>query len=160
MRPSYILISAMLAATGVGGPANTQEDNDEAPRTYIGPSPIIGAWSFKSAPYRQESCTMSGNMNIQPTSSPNIFKCSFTATEECVGQDKWVVEQTCQAINREGRLSIESTIVNFLEAKPLTDSYQPDHFALNVVSRELMTGSLISAISAPIEFRRNAENVS
>ena len=158
MRLSHLLSSVMLIAGLLAIPAGAQQD--ERADTFIGPSPVIGSWSFQTAPYRQGTCTMSGQMNIRPTSSANIFSCSFTATEECTGQDKWVVEQTCKAINREGRLSIESTIVNFLEAKQFTDSYVPDHFALRVVNRELMTGSLISAVSAPIEFRRDAENVS
>jgi hypothetical protein len=139
-------------------PAPAQED--ENARTYVGPSSIVGAWSFRSAPYRGDACIMSGHMNIRPTTSPGIFSCSFTASEECAGQDKWVVEQTCKAISREGRLSIESKIVNFLEAKQFTQSYAPDHFALTIVNRELMTGSLVSAVSAPIEFRREVENVS
>ena len=66
---------------------------------------------------------MSGNMNIRPTAAPNTFSCSFTAVEECTGQDKWIVEQTCKAVNRDGRLSIKSSIVNFLEAKKGTLAY-------------------------------------
>ena len=103
---------------------------------------------------------MSGNMSIRPTNNSEVFSCSFTAVEDCQGQDKWVVEQTCKAVSRDGRVSIKSSIVNFLEAKAYTASYAPDHFALNVVSKELMTGSLVSAVTAAVEFRRDADNVS
>lgn len=152
------LSSLTLLFAFVATPVYAQEQGE--PGTFIGPSPIIGSWSFHSAPYREGTCIMSGNMSIRPTSSREIFSCSFTAVEDCEGQDKWVVEQTCKAINREGRLTIKSTIVNFLEAKAFTDSYAPDHFSLDVVSKELMTGALISAVTAPVEFRRDADNVS
>ena len=149
---------AACAITAMFGimPASAQDGND----TFIGPSPIVGAWSFRTAPYRDGVCVMSGNMHIRPTGNSEVFSCSFTAVEECPGQDKWVVEQTCKAVNRDGRLSIKSTIVNFLESKEFTASYVPDHFGLTVVNRELMTGSLISAVTAPVEFHRDADNVS
>lgn len=158
MKPLICLASTALFASliAISSPAQAQSDED----IFLGEAAIVGSWSFQTAPYRGETCVMSGNMNVQPTSSPDVFTCSFTATEECQGQDAWVVEQTCKAISRDGRVSIKSTIVNFLESKEFTGSYVPDHFALNLVSRELMTGSLVSAVTAPIEFRRNAENVS
>jgi len=153
------LISLVACALTVAlGPVPTSAQ--ERSETFIGPSPVVGAWSFRTAPYRGDICVMSGHMNIRPTDNSEVFSCSFTAVEECVGQDKWVVEQTCKAVSREGRLSIKSTIVNFLESKEFTSSYAPDHFGLTVVSKELMTGALISAVTAPVEFHRTADNVS
>lgn len=154
----FICLSAIIMASHLASapPAKAQA-NDKA---FIGSSPIVGSWSFRTAPYHEETCVMSGNMSIRPTETADVFNCSFTAVEECTGFDKWVVEQTCKAVNQDGRLSIRSTIVNFLEAREYTESYVPDHFGLEVVSRELMTGYLISAVSAPIEFRREADNVS
>jgi len=63
-------------------------------------------------------------------------------------------------VNRDGQLSIKSSIENFLEAKEFTDSYVPDNFSLQVESRERMSGLLVSAVSAPVEFRRKPDNLS
>lgn len=158
MTPLKRLIAASFVTCLIGLPCYAQDQRSE--ETFIGQSPVVGSWSFKTTPYRQGTCKMSGNMNISPTERANMFTCSFTATEECKGQDKWVVEQTCKAVNQDGQLSIKSSIVNFLDGKEYTASYVPDHFALNIISRELMSGSLVSAVSAPVEFRRDADNVS
>lgn len=147
--------AAMLLVLGVSIPA-AHSDTE----SFKEPSPIVGSWSFETAPYREATCVMSGNMNIQATPTPDVFNCSFTAIEACEAREKWVVEQTCKAVSVEGKVLVESSIVNFLEARDYTASYAPDHFQLQVQSRELMTGSLISAVTAPVEFRRNADNLS
>ena len=103
---------------------------------------------------------MSGHMNIRPTATAGVFACNFTAREDCTGQDTWIVEQSCKAVNRDGQLSIKSNIENFLESKEFTDSYEPDNFSLQVESRERMSGLLVSAVTAPIEFRRKPDNLS
>jgi len=157
MKRLICLSLGALTTALVAMPASTQQRSGD---TFIAPSPIVGSWSFQTAPYRGEACVMSGNMNIRPTENSEVFACSFTAIEECTGQDKWVVEQTCKAVNRDGEVSIKSQIVNFLESKEYTASYVPDHFGLTLVNRELMTGALISAVSAPVEFRRIADNLS
>jgi len=156
MKRLTCLALGAFATALIAVPTSAQEESD----TFIGRSPVVGSWSFRTAPYRGDACVMSGNMNIRSTEKPNVFACSFTAVEECTGQDKWVVEQTCKAVNRDGEVSIKSQIVNFLESKEYTASYVPDHFGLTLVSRELMTGALISAVSAPVEFRRVADNLS
>lgn len=156
MKRLTCLFLGAFAAALIAVPTSAQEDSD----TYISRSPIAGSWTFRTTPYRGGSCVMSGNMNIRATENTNVFACSFTAVEECTGQDKWVVEQTCKAVNNDGEVTIKSQIVNFLESKEYTASYVPDHFGLTLVSRELMTGALISAVSAPVEFRRIPDNLS
>ncbi len=104
---------------------------------------------------------MTGRMSIRSsTVSPNAFTCSFVSVEDCNGLDPWVVEQSCEAEKRDAELTISSRIVSFLEAKEFTGSYAPDHFVLNINSKSQMTGALISAIKAPVEFRREKENLS
>ena len=124
------------------------------------PASISGTWAFETSDYRDGTCRMSGKMHIRPSKSQTNLTCSFTAIEECAGSDRWVVEQTCAASRRDTELSISSKIVSFLEAKEFTDSYAPDHFLLNVINKERMTGSLVSAIRAPVEFWREEENLS
>ena len=155
-----ILCFAGLALSLVLTAAPSEGQADSERKTYLGPSPVVGSWKFETARYREDACVMSGNMHIRPTESQTDFNCSFTAVEDCVGEDKWIVEQTCEANLANGKLAIRSTIVNFIEAEAFTDSYAPDHFALSVISREFMTGKLVSAVVAPIEFRREADNVS
>ena len=154
----HLASTALLLAFSL--PFSMAQDREEQPERFVPPSSIVGAWSFETELYRGQSCKMSGNMNINPTDRPNVFNCSFTAIEDCIGQDEWVVEQTCKLVNTEGRLTVKSQIVNFLQSKEYTASYAPDHFSLQVQNRQLMTGSLISAVTAPVTFRRNPDNLS
>lgn len=156
MKQILYLASLALCAALLPFNANTQSED----RSFTPPSPITGSWSFESARYRGGACVMSGHMNIRPTAKADVYACNFTALEDCTGQDTWVVEQSCKAVNRDGQLSIKSNIENFLEAKEFTDSYVPDNFSLQVESRERMSGLLVSAVSAPVEFRRKPDNLS
>jgi len=156
MKRILYLASLALCAALLPSSGNTQSEE----QGFTRPSPVTGSWSFESSRYREGTCVMSGHMSIRPTSKAGVFACSFTAIEDCTGQDTWVVEQSCKAVNRDGRLSIKSNIENFLEAKEFTDSYVPDNFSLQVESRERMSGSLLSAVIAPVEFRRNPDNLS
>jgi len=156
MKRMLSLASLALCAVLLPFSANTQS---EAPG-FTSPSPVIGSWSFESSRYRGGTCVMSGHMNIRPTATAGVYACNFTAIEDCTGQDTWIVEQSCKAVNRDGRLSIKSNIENFLESKEITDSYVPDNFSLEVESRERMSGSLVSAVIAPVEFRRKPDNLS
>lgn len=156
MKPvtGLILLLASLLASTVPSQAQTPSD------TFIPPSPIIGSWSFQTDEYREGTCKMSGKMSIRKTSEANAFTCSFVSIEKCDGSDRWVVEQTCEVSKHDKELTISSQIVNFLEAREFTGSYAADHFVLNIASKHLMTGSLVSAVRAPVEFRRDKENLS
>ena len=147
------LIATLLASAA---PSSAQDK----PKTFATPSSIIGNWTFQTAKYRDSTCQMSGRMSIKPSITPSAFTCSFTAIEECAGADRWVVEQTCEAVKRNADLTISSQIVNFLESKEFTGSYAADHFVLKINNKHLMTGSLVSAVKAAVEFRREEENLS
>lgn len=147
--------SFMLAAHA---PAVFAQDGTPAPRAVS--TPIGGAWTFQSEPYRGGVCTMSGQMQIRPDEASPSYDCNFVAVEDCAGEDRWVVEQSCKAVEREGRLYIKSAITGFIEAEASTDSYLTDNFQLEIRSRSLMEGFLVSAVTAPIRFRRAVDLVS
>ncbi len=121
---------------------------------------IEGSWKFQTEPYREGTCVLSGTMQIRPTETADQYNCQFTAIEDCQGQDRWVVQQTCEAARKDGRLSITSSITGFIEAEAITDAYQTDNFVLQITSSSVMDGWLVSAISAPVAFYRALDIVS
>lgn len=120
----------------------------------------LGNWTFQSVPYRDNTCQMSGTMQIRPDAKTGTLSCAFTAIEACIGQEQWIVQQTCSVERNGNQIAMRSSIINFIEADVFTDSYMPDHFILNVDSSTKMTGQLISTISAQVEFVKLEENVS
>ncbi|MEO1476257.1 MAG: hypothetical protein AAFS13_07725 [Pseudomonadota bacterium] len=137
----------MTLALGVSAPASAQTD-------------IVGSWTFETERYRAGVCRLYGTMKVRTTPENDVYRCAVTAVEDCEGQDRWVVEQTCSAYRANNILSVRSTIVSFIEANVNPENYVPDHFALEIASPDLMTGSLVSAIVAPVEFRRTTDGIS
>lgn len=121
---------------------------------------ITGAWTFKTERYRAGLCQLYGTLHLRATPEDNIYRGAITAVEDCEGADRWVVEQTATAWRSGEELAIESTIVSFIEASANPENYAPDHFSVTIDSDNLMTGDLLSAVSAPVEFRRTTDGVS
>ena len=94
------------------------------------------------------------------------YACELTAVEVCSLWGRSVVVQSCQARRFGNQVSVRSQIVDMLESKfadeeaALAFNYVPDNFALTIQSAERMYGALVSAVPAPVEFRRTAEGVS
>lgn len=120
----------------------------------------IGNWRFQSVPYRDHTCQISGTMQIRPDKQTGDLACAFTAVEACIGQDRWIVEQTCSVEKNGDQIAMRSSIINFIESDIIADTYMPDHFVLNIDSADRMSGQLISAVSAAVEFVRLQEIVS
>ena len=99
-------------------------------------------------------------MQIRPDKDKIGVVCAFTAVEACIGEDRWVVEQTCEVEHHGDQITMRSSIINFIESDVITDTYAPDHFILKINSVDKMTGRLISAVSAAVEFIRLEEIVS
>ncbi|MEL7129786.1 MAG: hypothetical protein AAGK23_09580 [Pseudomonadota bacterium] len=148
---STFAIRAILAIWIVGFTATSASAREEN---------IIGSWSFETDRYRADTCVLYGSMQVRPTAEEDIYRCTFTAVEDCDGQDRWVVEQTCRASRDGDNLAIQSTIVNFLEFEQHTENYAPDHFALAVESANKMVGTLVSAIRAKVTFERTPDTIS
>lgn len=128
------------------------------------PDEILGVWSFKTVPYRNGQCVMTGTMRLSPSAENGLYGCELTAMEMCSVWGQAVVRQSCQARRFGNQLSIRSSVEEILDTQSHIDgfqlSYLPDNFALTVQNASRMYGSLISAISAPVEFRRTSDGIS
>lgn len=128
------------------------------------PSDVLGAWSFKTVPYRFGQCTMTGTMHLSPDPEDGVYGCELTAHEDCADVGRTLVRQACTARRFGNQVSVRSRIVEFLETEHAIEgvevNYYPDNFALTVQSAERMYGALVSAISAPVEFRRIVDGIS
>lgn len=146
------LLSAALICTGWTAHAD-QDPND-----------VLGAWTFQTKPYRDGACGMTGTMRLSHDPEDGVYQCELTAVEVCSLWGRSVVVQSCEARRFGNQVSIRSRIEDMLETKFDTDepgfSYVPDNFALTIQSAERMYGSLVSAVTAPVEFLRMPEAVS
>ena len=130
------------------------------------PDPIdmLGKWTFQTRPYLNGggSCNMSGSMTVTPNPEAGLYDCEVTAVEECEAWGRSVVVQSCQVRRTRNQVAIRSVIEQTIEYKMKVEglTYVPDNFALTVQSPNLMYGSLISAINAPVEFRRSLDGIS
>ena len=145
-----LLTAALLAVT----PAMAQD----APESD--PGDILGNWTFQTKPYRDGECIMSGTARLTPHPEEGLYNCELTAIEVCSMWGRSVVVQSCKARRFGNQVSIRSEIEQFLESKPEGLLYVPDNFALTIQNAKRMYGSLVSAATAPVEFRRSEEGIS
>lgn len=154
VRTVWTSLTAVLAGFFMSAPSVAQspiEINATAPATL---TELIGEWGFSTQNYRSGLCQMSGNLIVFPgREDETSAACSMTAVEIC-GTERSVVEQSCQ-ISLEGNGAvIVSEIEQFIERKPNSLGYLPDNFILSEVSPSEMSGTLQSAVSASVIFRR------
>lgn len=121
---------------------------------------VLGTWSFRTKPYRGGECLMTGTMNLSPSPEEGKYACELTAVEVCTMWGRSVVRQSCKASRFGNQLSIRSEIEEMLEAKVEGLIYVPDNFTLTIESADRMFGALVSAVTAPAEFRRSSDGVS
>lgn len=132
----------------------------EAQDTDSAINKALGNWAFQSVPYRDDTCQMSGTMQIRPNAETDGLSCAFTAVEACIGEDRWIVEQVCAVEHNGDQIAMRSSIINFIESDLVPGTYMPDHFVLRIDSGSKMSGKLISAVTADVEFVRQEDNVS
>lgn len=147
-----LAVLAMACAMASPALANSGKDKD--------PSDVLGSWSFQTSPYRSGQCVMSGTMRLSPHEEDGRYACELTAVEMCSMWGRSVVRQSCEARRFGNQVSIRSTIEEMLEAKLEGLLYVPDNFTLTIQSRERMFGALVSAVTAPVEFRRANDGIS
>ena len=124
------------------------------------PVDVLGTWSFQTKPYRQGECMMSGTMYLSPHPEEGQYTCELTAVEVCSMWGRSVVRQSCKARRFGDQISIRSQIEEMLEAKVEGLIYVPDNFTLTIQSANRMFGALVSAVTAPAEFRRANDGIS
>lgn len=153
IRRLSILFSAAFIAVC---PAQAEEKPD--------PTDMLGKWTFQTNVYRNGTgtCSMSGTMTVTPNAEAGLYDCEVTAAEECDIWGKSVVVQSCKVRRTRNQVAIRSIIEQKLEYDMEVEGlvYIPDNFALTVQSPNLMYGSLISAVNAPVEFRRSLDGIS
>ena len=148
------LAAVVLAGLVVSGAAFA--GNDDKPD----PSDVLGTWSFQTKPYRQGECLMSGTMYLAPHPEEGQYHCELTAVEVCSMWGRSVVRQSCKARRFGDQLSVRSEIEEMLESKVEGLIYVPDNFTLTIQSSDRMFGALVSAVTAPAEFRRANDGIS
>ena len=124
------------------------------------PSDVLGSWSFQTKPYRQGQCIMTGTMRLSSHPEEGLYGCELTAVEVCSMWGRSVVLQQCQARRFGNQVSIRSEITQMLEQKLEGLIYVPDNFSLTIQDHSRMWGALVSAATAPVEFRRSEDGVS
>lgn len=122
---------------------------------------VQGEWTFETELYRSERCKMSGSLSVFAPrgDTENSLPCALNAVEVC-GEDRSIVEQMCTISFIDGTVFIESEIMNLLEEKPWSAGYAPDNFKLDEVTPVKMSGSLVSAVTAPVVFERKEGGIS
>lgn len=124
------------------------------------PSDVLGSWSFQTKPYRQGQCIMTGTMRLSSHPDDGLYNCELTAVEVCSMWGRSVVLQECKARRFGNQVSVRSEISQMLEQKVEGLIYVPDNFSLTIQDHTRMWGALISAATAPVEFRRSEEGIS
>jgi hypothetical protein len=141
------LATGLPAAASKGKEANASAD-------------VLGNWSFQTRPYRDGQCVMTGTMSLSPHKEEGRYTCELTAVEMCSMWGRSVVRQSCEAKRFGDQVSVRSTIEEMLESKMPEMVYVPDNFTLTVQSSKRMFGALVSAVTAPVEFRRANDGIS
>lgn len=124
------------------------------------PRDVLGSWTFQTKPYRNGQCLMTGSMRLSDNAEEGVYDCELTAIEVCSMWGRSVVEQSCTARRFGNQVSVRSQIEQMLEQKEQGLIYVPDNFSLTIQDASRMWGALVSAATAPVEFRRSEEGVS
>lgn len=124
------------------------------------PSDVLGSWSFQTKPYRSGQCIMTGTMRLSSHPEEGLYECELTAVEVCSMWGRSVVLQQCKARRFGNQVSIRSEITQMLEQKVEGLIYVPDNFTLTIQDPSRMWGALVSAATAPVEFRRSEDGIS
>ncbi|MEM1389903.1 MAG: hypothetical protein AAGG45_02390 [Pseudomonadota bacterium] len=146
------VVSAFVLLATLVLPATASQKRD--------PMDVLGTWTFQTKPYREGQCVMSGTMHLTDHPEEGRYGCELTAVEVCSMWGRSIVLQRCDARRFGDQVSIRSSITQILEKKTENLIYIPDNFSLTVQDQSRMWGALISAATAPVEFRRAEEGMS
>ncbi len=147
------LVTAIMAALFSLALLPAQADSKD-------PTDVLGSWSFQTKPYRDGQCIMTGTMRLSSHPEDGLYECELTAVEVCSMWGRSVVEQSCKARRFGNQVSVRSQITQMLEQKFEGLIYVPDNFTLTIQDHTRMWGALVSAATAPVEFRRSEDGIS
>jgi hypothetical protein len=146
------LLAALTISLAMAIPAAASDQRD--------PGDVLGTWTFQTKPYRDGACIMTGTMHLRDHPDAGLYACELTAVEVCSMWGRSVVLQRCEARRFGDQVSVRSEISQFLEKKAEGLLYVPDNFTLTIQDESRMWGALVSAATAPVEFRRAEEGIS
>jgi hypothetical protein len=136
---------------------------------------IAGRWMFETGKFDTieyaDGCAMAGEITIQSTPSPNLYRCSFRIETVCRQQGReaeyYRVHQTCSASRVAGKVAISSRIETIEETRlngkiARLTGYTADMFDLNLSPGGAeMKGHQFDAVRrVPARFWRDQELVS
>lgn len=150
------LLGSFALALGLACAAAPAQANENV----SDPGDILGSWSFQTKPYRAGQCIMTGTMRLSSDPADGIYGCELTAIEVCAMWGRSVVLQSCTARRFGNQVSVRSEIEQMLEYKAEGMMYVPDNFTLTIQDASRMFGALVSAATAPVEFRRSQQGIS
>lgn len=143
------IVACFLGLSSLPASADTKDPRD-----------VLGSWSFQTKPYRAGECIMTGTMRLSSHPGEGLYACELTAVEVCSMWGRSVVLQECEARRFGNQVSIRSRIKQMLEQKVEGLIYVPDNFSLTIQDPSRMWGALVSAATAPVEFRRSEDGIS
>lgn len=148
MRPAICLLSLLVAAPVALSQAT------EADRS----TNIAGLWAFEAE--LPDPCSFTGQARLVASGEPGRYRCELTAQQHCPSIDvTYVVEQSCSVTQDGDSVTVQSTIVNFLEGEP-TPNYTPDHFQMDIETPASMSGVLIGSSIYPAIWHRASDAIS
>lgn len=149
---ALVLAPLSLALTvATAGPAHAEGDATTAD--------ITGWWTFRTAPFGDATCELSGRMEIRPAPDGEDYVCAFTTDQMCVGDLLYQSEQSCAAQELNGAILITSQ-VDAAYPEEVAAHYYRDNFVLDDVSSEAMSGHLSSLSVVPVRFWRESGAIS
>lgn len=121
---------------------------------------LAGAWAFKTEPYREGQCVLTGSMTLRAVGADGkTYTGTITARERCQEYEDVFAEQSCIATLTPEGLAIRSTVEK-VRPETMLGAYAADSFLLPEVSGQRMRGELRSATRAPAEFVRPVAAIS
>ena len=147
----------ILLVTAIALLGSSWQTSDASTDDFI--RKIVGSWAFKTAEYREGSCTMQGNMKVSRQNAEK-YHCEIYAEETCTMWGVFLVYQTCTIDQADDQITIVSKVEKIIESTmELSEvNYIPDNFIVEFVDPNLMTGNLVSAVIAPVRFERMPDN--
>ena len=106
---------------------------------------LSGTWAIATG--EQQPCELTGKATLAPATretQDSDYKCELTMRHYCPGAFEAVVRQSCRVRNIRGQITIQSTIVEFVNGLE-SGTYSPDNFRLSAQSANELYGAQIDA---------------
>jgi len=126
-----------------------------APAFADPPEPLLGRWTFETAPHPNSGCIIAGTADFTPGVAPRALTVVIEAEERCPrSAQRARVTERCGAVRVDADVQIRCRLV-----RSNSPDYVPDHFQLRLDSPYSMSGRLDDerAWNVPVRFERPGE---